>query len=247
MNSLVVPCLYFHHVNTWMSSYTNCPPQRFELFMRSLSARYVTRNPSQILDALQIGGALPGNCISLAFDDAYADILDTAVPLLMALGMNAAVYPIADYIGRGNDWNVKREGPADHMSATDLRMLVQAGFEIGSHGATHTALNLLSDNAAERELGNSKRTLEDALGIAIRVFAYPYGIFTPAALIPARTHYEAAFSTTKSESRDWRKDRHALRRTYLSTQNTAAEICRVIDDYRKDDCKREGVLSHAVN
>jgi len=50
-------------------------------------------------------------------------------------------------------------------------------FEIGSHSLTHRRLTDLPDNEVDRELSQSKATLEDITGQEIMSFCYPFGDF----------------------------------------------------------------------
>jgi peptidoglycan/xylan/chitin deacetylase (PgdA/CDA1 family) len=49
-----------------------------------------------------------------------------------------------------------------------------SGIGIGSHTVSHPDLRLLSDSALDYELTRSKQAIEDAIGDAVRSFAYPY-------------------------------------------------------------------------
>jgi len=57
----------------------------------------------------------------------------------------------------------------------ELRTLSDAGWEIGSHTASHPRLTQLSDAEARRELVESRQTCEQHLGTACSSVAYPYG------------------------------------------------------------------------
>ena len=61
------------------------------------------------------------------------------------------------------------------MSPNQVRSLRKAGFEIGSHGLTHTPLT--SSAEPERELFESRMRLEDMVGESVFAFCYPLGKF----------------------------------------------------------------------
>jgi peptidoglycan/xylan/chitin deacetylase (PgdA/CDA1 family) len=56
-----------------------------------------------------------------------------------------------------------------------LRSLVDAGLEIGAHTVNHPILASVSAAEAWREISESKRDLEQTLGRAVTLFAYPNG------------------------------------------------------------------------
>jgi peptidoglycan/xylan/chitin deacetylase (PgdA/CDA1 family) len=61
------------------------------------------------------------------------------------------------------------------MTSEQVRGLAAAGMEIGAHTMTHPILRMLSDEAARREIRDSKVALEGIIGHAVRAFAYPNG------------------------------------------------------------------------
>lgn len=66
--------------------------------------------------------------------------------------------------------------PDDLMMTDDqVRQLAAAGIDIGAHTVTHPILRTLGDAAAAREIGDSKRRLEEVTGSTVTLFAYPNG------------------------------------------------------------------------
>jgi len=114
--------------------------------------------------------------VVLTFDDGYRGVRERALPALLSRGFSATVFVVADRIGGANDWD--GETPAEPLLAADeIRALHGAGFEIGSHGATHRALTALSGTDLAREVAGSKETLERIIGAPVTSFCYPYGAF----------------------------------------------------------------------
>ncbi|HEY8333382.1 MAG TPA: polysaccharide deacetylase family protein [Tardiphaga sp.] len=83
-------------------------------------------------------------------------------------------------------------GAPGRMTWEMIEELDRAGVVIGSHGKAHVDLTSVSDGELERELVVSKRMLEDRLGRAVPLFAFPYGRFSrrvwDAALRASYTH-----------------------------------------------------------
>jgi peptidoglycan/xylan/chitin deacetylase (PgdA/CDA1 family) len=61
------------------------------------------------------------------------------------------------------------------MSWSELRMLSEEGHEIGSHSMSHALLPELDERALRYEIGESRRMIEQHLGIDVFSFCYPNG------------------------------------------------------------------------
>ncbi|HRC68189.1 MAG TPA: polysaccharide deacetylase family protein [Candidatus Competibacter denitrificans] len=64
--------------------------------------------------------------------------------------------------------------------ARDELTTVYAGFEIANHSLTHPNLADLSPMDLAREVGDSRRLLQDWFQQPVRGFCYPFGTFNPA-------------------------------------------------------------------
>ena len=61
------------------------------------------------------------------------------------------------------------------LEGVQLRELVRAGMTIGAHTLSHPMLSRQPDASALNEIVESKRELEQAIGIPVWAMAYPYG------------------------------------------------------------------------
>jgi len=61
------------------------------------------------------------------------------------------------------------------MTSSEVKTMRRSGMTIGAHTVSHPILARLTDDAAHREIGDSKRFLETLLGERIGLFAYPNG------------------------------------------------------------------------
>ncbi len=74
--------------------------------------------------------------------------------------------------------------------------MMKDGVSFGSHGIHHSILTMVSESAANSEIGASKSRLESRLGRAIGSFSYPNGDFDERAASMVERHgYRAAFTT----------------------------------------------------
>ncbi len=124
------------------------------------------------------GGAVPEHAVALTFDDGAASVASVAAPLLAERGLRATVFCVAGSLGGSNDWGGRHQAGARFplVTASELGELARAGIEIGSHGVEHLSLRSATDDVARREIVESKERLEQALGVPVRSFAYPYGV-----------------------------------------------------------------------
>jgi peptidoglycan/xylan/chitin deacetylase (PgdA/CDA1 family) len=61
------------------------------------------------------------------------------------------------------------------LTISELKQLADSGMTIGAHTLTHPILSLCSEGEARREICESKKILEQAIGRRVWAFAYPYG------------------------------------------------------------------------
>lgn len=234
----ILPTIYFHRVVKDDPHYTNCPPLAFTAFAEAAADLCRTLTCAAALQMLGEGRDPPADALIITFDDGYKDLLEHAVPTLLALGLTAVIFPIVDFVGRKSSWSPRLADRAEHLSAADLRELAGLGFEIGSHTLTHPVLPTLGSEAKRREIQTSRPALEDVVGAPVRTFAYPYGAMDEEAVALAGETYEAAFSTGKSQKVDWRSERHALRRFYVERAFAPAALRQGLSDYREMRCDR---------
>jgi len=128
-------------------------------------------------------GTLPARSLVVTFDDAYESTL-RAKPILDDLGFPATVFAVTSFpdSGRPLSWPGVEEWARGAWSAEmtplgwdALEALAGAGWEIGSHTATHPRLPDISDDALDEELGRSRETIAARLGNCSTI-AYPYGL-----------------------------------------------------------------------
>ena len=136
---------------------------------------------------------------ALTFDDAYESVVSLAFPVLARLGVPATVFMptradrdgLRDWEGirvwSDTQWRNELEG----ATWEQLRELVAAGWEIGSHSRTHPEMTNISDSALRDELVGSREDCEAEIGTACTSIAYPYGLVDHRVVEAAR---EAGYS-----------------------------------------------------
>jgi len=112
----------------------------------------------------------------LTFDDGFESFYHHALPILERNSMKSTIFPIVNGIGGYAQNDVF--GPLPHLTKKQLREIASLGHEIGSHTMSHAALPYLSSKQVYTELRDSKRALEDILGMTIQSISFPYGSWT---------------------------------------------------------------------
>jgi len=167
---VVAPILLYHHVEgevSYSRYYVSIPDFRAQ--MQALHDWGYTAIPiSLLLDALIDGAELPPKPIVITFDDGNRNIYDNAFPIMQEFDFPGVFYIVGNRVNSGT--NIAH--------APELKKMVDAGWEIGSHGYTHTDLTL-DHSIARYEILQSKLDIEDALGVDVQTFAYPFGTVDP--------------------------------------------------------------------
>jgi len=163
----------------------------------------------------------PSKSFAITFDDGYEDVLTLGLPILQEMGFTAAVFAVPGEFGGLNRWD---DGKARLMTEDQLRRLQKAGITIGAHTCSHVHLPQVSSDIAQREIAESKMKLEQTLGQAVTLFAYPYGEYNEAAEEAVRgTGFHAAFATDRAP-REHDKHLFHLRRVVIFPRTNVWEI-----------------------
>lgn len=168
------PVLVYHKVDRGFELGVNIvSPGALSRQMRWLAARGLVGIP--LAEALERPpGARPA--VVLTFDDGYESALREALPVLAEVEFRATVFVPSAFAGGSSAWDTPFLGRRyRHLDAAGLRTLAAAGWEIGSHSATHADLRRASDASLEAEVAGSRRALEEMARVAVRSFAYPFG------------------------------------------------------------------------
>jgi peptidoglycan/xylan/chitin deacetylase (PgdA/CDA1 family) len=171
--------LMYHRVNRRRLDAYTISPHRLQRHLGLLVASYEVVSPGLVLRSIEARSPLPDRAVLLTFDDAYLDHYENAYPLLREMGLQALLFVPTDHIGdRGTSGDRGRAGTASPGRTLEWAHLqeMQDVFTVGSHGMSHQMLTWLPRSTAAREIVESKRLLEDRLGVAVSFFSYPYGM-----------------------------------------------------------------------
>jgi peptidoglycan/xylan/chitin deacetylase (PgdA/CDA1 family) len=137
--------------------------------------------------------------IALTFDDGFRNFFEHAFPVLQEFHFPATVFAVSGYCSQRNTWPSQPLRPfvpkLDLMSWSELEQISKAGICVGSHTVTHPRMSRLAEADIENELRVSRAELEDRIGKAVDVFAYPYGDSTPSVRRAVARHFRLACGT----------------------------------------------------
>lgn len=125
---------------------------------------------------IRLGNSTP--CVSITFDDGYADNMRFAIPLLLEKKIPFTYFVCAGNISRDEHFphDLARGIPLAVNTIDDIRAIADQGVEIGAHTRWHTDLGQpLAARQLYDELVIAAADLQVAIERPIRYFAFPYG------------------------------------------------------------------------
>ena len=135
------------------------PPESFRAYLLAAS-----QSPRRAIPVSRVPGELGGAFYSITFDDGRASDYTEALPALQELNLRATFFVVPTFV----------ETPG-YLTWAQLREMVGAGMEIGSHSLTHPFVDRLDAAGLRREFGESKAMIEDRLGLAVHTASLPRG------------------------------------------------------------------------
>lgn len=193
-------------------------PARLDRHLRLLRRLGLRGVPlAELLDAVERGAA--AGLVGLTFDDGYEDFLEHAAPVLARHGMTGTVYVVAGLLDGENQWD---DGPVlPLLDADQVRTVLAAGHEVGSHTLTHVPLVGIDPPTLVAEVSGSRQVLRELLDVDVRGFCYPYGAFDPVAARAVRAAgYDYACVTGDYSP----GDRFSLPRCYVAPEDGTVRL-----------------------
>ncbi len=143
-------------------------------------------NTSRVVDWLEGSESLPERAVVLHFDNGWLDTRTISMPILREMGMTATCYVISEGTEAASKGlpaaiRTSTEGAVQKPCITwrQVQELLQEGWEIGAHTATHPKLaEVLATEGPEavmEEIGRSHDAYWINLGFLPDHFAYPSG------------------------------------------------------------------------
>lgn len=204
------------------------PPRLFEEQLDALTrSGWSFVGLDAVLAGLSEERELPRKALLLTFDDAYADLLEVACPIMAEHGLPGVVFAVAGQLGGTNEWDHRiRARPLDLLDADGLRAVEADGIEVGSHTVNHRPLTKVPEAELVEEIAGSATLLEQAGLPRPRTFSYPYGEWSPEIAAVARdAGYAVSFTIEPGIVRGG-ADPHTLPRIEVHASDTPRRLRR---------------------
>lgn len=158
--------------------------------------------------------------VCFTFDDAFANVLENAVPVLRQYGVPGSIFAVSENLGSRPQWRMEpthSDAGEPIMTAAQLREIVADGVcTLGSHTCTHPILADLPPAALSRELRESRERLSELAGRPVADLALPHGSFTgPVIEAALAAGYERVY-TLEPKAHDAHSDERIIGRFLMS-------------------------------
>lgn len=177
-NHLNIPILVYHNLNPTIPGSMTITPQKFEANLTLLKNNGFTVIPlKEAVDYLQGQPVtLPAKPVVITVDDGWESVYTYMYPIIKKFNIPVTLFIYPESISSGKHY----------LTWEQLKELKNTGlFDIESHTYSHPNFKVeqrkLSSSAYDRfvhkELFNSKKILDEKLGINVTLLAWPFGIY----------------------------------------------------------------------
>ncbi len=165
---------------------TNIPLGQFTAHLAELtSGKYNVMALPDIIAAFRAQTPLPDRTVAITIDDAYSSVYHEGWPRLREAGLPFTLFVATDPVDNG---------VPGYMSWDQIRELQRAGVAIANHTTSHLHMPAASPERNAAAVLRANRRLQQELGVAPDLFAYPYGEYSRAIVDEIRrAGFDAAF------------------------------------------------------
>jgi len=177
-------------------SYHSVPPQHRALFAGQMDT--LLRYATPVGAGVDPGWSDGKHYAAVTFDDAFQSLLDNALPELGRRRIPCTIFAVSETLGQPANWEDIGEthGNEQIMTVEQMRQVASDRVCIGAHTLTHPVLTKLDEQAARREITESRSRLQELLGQEIPLFSFPYGAFNDRLVSLCReAGYERVYTT----------------------------------------------------
>ena len=205
-SSRVIVFCYHRFVNTIKRPDTEITPADFEMQMQKLKDAGITVIPMQDFLAWRRGEKnIPSKSAILTLDDGWKSQYEVAWPILKKFGYPFTIYIYPGFVKGGH------YSGGESLSWEQFGELRDAGVDLQGHSYSHQSLKAKPKSTGAKnaifaqfatyedwlkyELIDSKKIIEEKLGVKVNTLAVPYGLYNQQVKNMAlKAGYEALFT-----------------------------------------------------
>ncbi|HRI22099.1 MAG TPA: polysaccharide deacetylase family protein [Panacibacter sp.] len=214
-----IPVLSYHQVRDWKSSDSKAarvyimPVGIFKEQMQMLAdSGYQAILPEQLTAYPERGEQLPEKPVMLTFDDGTGSQYSNALPLLNKANYKAVFFIMTVTLNHNG-----------YMSNNQIKTLAQQGHIIGCHTWDHHRVTEFKEQDWDKQILKPAVQLQNITGRPVKYFAYPYGIWSTAAIAKLKGYgFDAAFQL--SLKKDTQNPLFTIRRIIVDSHWDAAHL-----------------------
>ncbi|MDF2882173.1 MAG: polysaccharide deacetylase [Clostridiaceae bacterium] len=186
-NNNGIPVLMYHSIKNDKTNPLVVQPEVFKDQMKYLKDNgYTTLSMSELFNFMKYNKEVPQKSVVITFDDGYEDNFINAYPILRHYNLKATIFIITDLCNQGGLY----------IKFPQLKEMINNGIEIGSHTLDHSKLNKLTYDEQLYNLKQSKKIIDEKLGINCKYLSYPYGEYNKVTINALKeAGYKMAFTT----------------------------------------------------
>ncbi|MDI6758845.1 MAG: polysaccharide deacetylase family protein [Candidatus Omnitrophota bacterium] len=209
----VVPILMYHSISldAVKENRLSVSPASFQRQMHFLRSRKYNVIPLDELAALiRNKKKIPPKTVAITLDDGYKNNYTYGFPVLKKYNIPATMFIIVNEVGRLED---------DRLTWEEIKAMQASGLiSFGSHClGPEPLINIKFEKAIEEQIFDSKKILEERLGMRVNLFSYPEGRFNEGIKsLVIKAGYEAAVAVSPGKKFP-NNDVYALKRLRISS------------------------------
>ncbi len=223
-----VPVLCYHQIRDWTPKDSKTakvyivPVASFKAEMKILHDKgYHSISPDQLIAHLQHGAPLPSKPIMITLDDADESQYSVGLPELDKAGFKATFYVMTVVLNRPK-----------YFSKAQVKELNDKGHTIGCHTWDHHMVTKYTEADWVKQVVKPRAELEKIIGKPVMYFAYPFGLWNPAAVSHIKQYgFTAAFSLAGKA--DHEAPMYTLKRQIVDGNWSAEQMMKYIEHIEK--------------
>ncbi|MBX4196708.1 polysaccharide deacetylase family protein [Candidatus Pacearchaeota archaeon] len=163
-----IPIILYHQIKSPATSADIITPTQFKQHMDYLKSEgFTTITPTDYLNWRKGQFTMPSKPVIIYFDDGWRSVYDNAYPIMQQYGFKGTEAVVSNYA------NGVQGGPS-YMHWPELKQLQDSGWEITSHGMSHTDMLTFSESNFRKQLIASKQNITQHLGKTPTSFVFPF-------------------------------------------------------------------------